>query len=890
MATQYIFAEVPGRVLEGEVVSLEVLVFDKDPSINFLYWKIVSANSPAINPASKFSTLTGTVSIVNNSATIVLRGLKSNDLQTIPIFFNVEVYSNNLRTQLVLSTAPAKIEIEDVYRSGGVSFTSLPTNVVEGNTYTINVSAPGMADGSQLLAGVYVQGRSTFLTEASSAWVDYGVSTALAGTSSNILDFNNLGWENLSLSRSTSGGQFFKIPFVIVSGKGIFQISIAQDFLLEDPTREYFSIDIFDARTTSDTDVYPIIGRSGKINILDDGAVTNIDTAFNGTVSWDLSFMGSGFANSGGAKFGYGTFTGNVLTRNIQIRTTGAGGGIKLYWEIWFEVSDLFPDKRGDGMYPRDFAATSGSFITTASGFGTFAITVLAMPFATIQNWKDRFFQFRIRESPNGRILLSTTGKHIRRVYYVSLQSFNSAQPNYANTSISATYWRPIPKSELNKFNTYSNSYSSYGAIAWDPLFANYVKGDVVSREIGGTLNWTYGVVTAGTNGRSIGATPTISDTLNKNPTEDLALTKQLFDLGWYSADFGIRTPFPSNDSGQITIDNVPVANSSIIYLNEGQTLKIKRNTRNMMPGMGIRWALTTLNTNTETDFYNIFDLNGARNMAQVAADGTITITVPTIQNYYTALGTQSFKVDGAWIAGTTNPITFEITDSTTGDRTAATNFVQGVYVSGSTYRPINEDFDIVVPIQALKLKAGDVIRATVVSGSVQGINYTLGTSITLSNDNDLTLTQRILNGAVYVIGFRIYSSTNKLLFVKEIGVKNASGVSYTLPTPYQWTVANMGIAIYDEAKNVAWSTNAVTWNQIDIFTLPKPTTISNKNYSTILSGVGFTELVAQQILINAPPLDRPGYAYSITTNIGGSVQCSQPNGGEAAYILVFAR
>lgn len=90
------------------------------------------------------------------------------------------------------------------------------------------------------------------------------------------------------------------------------------------------------------------------------------------------------------------------------------------------------------------------------------------------------------------------------------------------------------------------------------------------------------------------------------------------------------------------------------------------------------------------------------------------------------------------------------------------------------------------------------------------------------------------------------------------------------------------GMAIAKANRRVTYSTLDVTWNQVDFFDVPAGGS-AYRSYP-VLAG---REVLAAQILIDAPPLDRRAVAHTINVS-GTTVQVY--GGSERAYILVLMR
>lgn len=90
------------------------------------------------------------------------------------------------------------------------------------------------------------------------------------------------------------------------------------------------------------------------------------------------------------------------------------------------------------------------------------------------------------------------------------------------------------------------------------------------------------------------------------------------------------------------------------------------------------------------------------------------------------------------------------------------------------------------------------------------------------------------------------------------------------------------GLGVYTEQGVTSYSTDDVTWNQVDFFFVPGGGYAQN-NYP-VLRG---REVLVVQIMIDAPPLDRRAIAHSIDV---ASTLVTASGGSENAYILVLMR
>jgi hypothetical protein len=90
------------------------------------------------------------------------------------------------------------------------------------------------------------------------------------------------------------------------------------------------------------------------------------------------------------------------------------------------------------------------------------------------------------------------------------------------------------------------------------------------------------------------------------------------------------------------------------------------------------------------------------------------------------------------------------------------------------------------------------------------------------------------------------------------------------------------GLNIFNTNGSLSYSSDDVTWNQVDVFYLAGNSTVY-KDYP-VLNG---KECRFVQILINSPPLDSKAIVHLITLN-GTTVTAG--GGSEDAYILVLMR
>jgi len=90
------------------------------------------------------------------------------------------------------------------------------------------------------------------------------------------------------------------------------------------------------------------------------------------------------------------------------------------------------------------------------------------------------------------------------------------------------------------------------------------------------------------------------------------------------------------------------------------------------------------------------------------------------------------------------------------------------------------------------------------------------------------------------------------------------------------------GMQIFNGAGGLNYSTTDVTWNQVDMFTVPGGSSVTRT--FPALQG---REVLTAQVMINPPPLNRRAIAHTISVN-GTRVTVS--GGSEDSYVLVLMR
>ena len=92
----------------------------------------------------------------------------------------------------------------------------------------------------------------------------------------------------------------------------------------------------------------------------------------------------------------------------------------------------------------------------------------------------------------------------------------------------------------------------------------------------------------------------------------------------------------------------------------------------------------------------------------------------------------------------------------------------------------------------------------------------------------------------------------------------------------------SFGLGVFRSNGALAFSSDDVTWNQVDMLYCPGGST----NYRTygMLAG---REVLAVQVMIDPPPLNRRAIAHTVSVS-GTNVTIS--GGSEAAYVIILMR
>ena len=90
------------------------------------------------------------------------------------------------------------------------------------------------------------------------------------------------------------------------------------------------------------------------------------------------------------------------------------------------------------------------------------------------------------------------------------------------------------------------------------------------------------------------------------------------------------------------------------------------------------------------------------------------------------------------------------------------------------------------------------------------------------------------------------------------------------------------GLEILNAAGNTSYSSDDVTWNQVDFLYVP-----ANGGVGSVYPVLEGRSVLTVQMFVNPPPNDRRAIAHTVTIN-GNGVYAS--GGTEAAYLLVLMR
>jgi hypothetical protein len=92
----------------------------------------------------------------------------------------------------------------------------------------------------------------------------------------------------------------------------------------------------------------------------------------------------------------------------------------------------------------------------------------------------------------------------------------------------------------------------------------------------------------------------------------------------------------------------------------------------------------------------------------------------------------------------------------------------------------------------------------------------------------------------------------------------------------------SFGLAIYQGSGQLTYSSDSVTWNQVESFEVA-----ANGSFSQSFPVLSGREVMAVQMLIDPPPINRKAIAHTISVS-GTTISVS--GGSERSYILVLMR
>jgi len=928
------FDSVPDSINEGVTETISVFSTNISASATY-YWKIVSANSPAVTGTTfnnHFSAVTGTVvvNVTNNqgNGSFTITTLADSLVNpTIPFLFDILIYSDSTRTTLVASTAPKPITLNDTSRAKTASFATIPSSVTEDNSYTVEINTTGFPDGTELLAGIYVNakieyrpGGSVYTVTPLTAQSGGGVSPADFG-----FDDLNSTWTAVPPPSSSSTLKLFYATTVFIfANKGSFVLNVSKDDVKETASLEYFTINIFDTTATrTTTKEWTTLVKSSQITIVD--STTDTTLAWSGTLSWNAGIISTDYYSTTDrgwtCSYNFNPAGQTWSLSNINIACTGptlVTSPQKLYWAIFLETSSSLPINNVydtiDGMHLSEFKTITAPYGTTYGSFnmtnnvgtsgcaGAFSITVKSLP-TDINAWPARYFQVKILESlPSGRTLLTTVGRNSANDYYLrSLVNNNlNNNPNaLGSATLSNAYWIRVDLATAKQYGdevTLWNSTTVYpkNSIVRTPSgysFKSYCRVDKSIDRVNTTIGGPGGWYTRAYSGTEKSFYNTLINDYGYSAPE----------LRSFIYDKTIVGPYIYNSvTGEYTFE-------------EGTSIDIKYSNPGVSPGTLMYTQLTAYPTGSAVSLSSFMSYNS---VAEVNTYGQYTLSVKTFKNFTTQIATQGFqapryikvfvddtsKLIGSTTSTTTNKYTIlRIPYFAYVDR----SWISRVAVDSAV--PLGQTVDIYIyaGVGFNVLSSGTIIKVngTAISYSmntpVPGTAYTGGIKFTVTVDASYYFSIECVFKTVTPLStfvssaFSYYStqqithglsvfegSTLKTFGTFQLTAIDGSGYNST----YELPASNYGIEIYkpDSTRTPIYNSNAVTWNQVDIFTVDADSS-AEKTYDIIVG----KEVQVQQILLNAPPVDREARAHTVTRT-GKYVSVS--GGNQKAQFLVLMR
>jgi hypothetical protein len=895
MATYNIDA--PAEMAEG-VTEIITVITTGVAAGTTLYWAIDSANSPKITLASTtWNAISGSFVVdASGESTFTITTKADKKTSTVKPFLLVNILIYNRATAprtLLANTAPNVIIIKDTSQAKSASFGTLPVSVQEGNTYTISINTTGYADRTNLLAAIYVskitQG-SYGATLTSGGYLNEVASSAYSGSGvrSEDFDFDSLtsAWNIVYPLTSPAGAVtaqsklYYATPVNISGNTGSFTLTINTDDLKENASLEYFKILILDPATPrSYTAEYTNLVTSPSISIIDSSSDT-IPVWAGGTLTWNIGT--TTVAGRTASRFYNSYLLASYLKASITVKgtTTLTTSPQNLWWEIWLEKYTPTDINSSDNMLPEEFTPFSGYFAmtnnTTGSGCtGYIKFDIKALP-AAIKAWPTRRYNIRVRETQNGKILLTTVGIYqTKQIYWICTNDTNTGP--YSGT-LSGPNWRmvnydaPIKTMDVATIPEYVSG-------------ASYTKGTYVKISYPDALTWSFGEVARSENDYTKGTT--VYGGFNSDFLNALYNT------------YGYTTPTLYFGSPSITYSTAPTTatylGTSYTAVGENNvTIEASYNTKNIAPDTVVNWTLGIFPSGSLIP-QNLF-IAPTSGKSIVRSDLRWSIKLTTLENFNTqTVGVQGFKLP--------NSINIIVQDTSQASSTATnavaryttSEFPTTIYTNKSFAIRIKIAIDVVIgQVVLIKLYGNggiyDVqLNGVAVSTTATSVSGYAGVEFNATVSDSQVFIVRLKSSSTGLVAFALYEGG--ILQLNQTGfVKNESLIyGQTYGTEYILTGTDYGIEVYSKRnpKQVTYNTNAVTWNQVDIFTVAG-SSYTTKTYGSFLSD---REIKVQQIFLNAPPVDRKAIAHDIAISkysTGATITIS--GGSEQAQILVLMR
>jgi hypothetical protein len=364
---------------------------------------------------------------------------------------------------------------------------------------------------------------------------------------------------------------------------------------------------------------------------------------------------------------------------------------------------------------------------------------------------------------------------------------------------------------------------------------------------------------------------------------------------------YGYQMPSYATATPTITYSTPPTTSTYLgtsypTVQENNTTIEAVYTTRNYSSGTVVNWSLGTFPAGSLIpQKLFVFPTSGK---SIVGSNLKWSLKVNTVENFSTqTVGTQGFKLPFVGFS-------IIVADSSTGTATASsiakytmTEFPYKIYTNRSFPVRIQASNDVptgqvtIVKLYGVGSISGVELDGVAVSTTPTTVLGYSGVQFNATVFESRVFIVRLKSSATGVVGFALYEGTTLLLnqsslvFTDSVIINtNPYGfLDYALPS------TDYGIQIFSSRtpKQVTYNTSAVTWNQVDIFTAAANST-TTKSYGSFLAD---REIKAQQIFLNAPPVDRKAVAHTITITKSGSGATVRVSGGsEQAQILVLMR